>query len=116
MNINAKLIKILKDATKLPVSQDEYDGKEDKYIIFTYTSEIPKCFADNKPIADTASIQIQLISPKNYNYLSMKDKIRDALEENDFIITSMRSFLGDALMGTDKIRQTIIEAEYTASR
>jgi len=116
MNINSKLINILKTATSLPVAQDMYDGTEDKFITFTYQAERPEAFGDNKPIADTVYLQIQLWTPKKYNYLTMKDTIRDALENNDFIVTSMRSFLGDAINGTEKIRDTIIEAEYTASR
>lgn len=116
MNINANLIKILKDVTGFPVAQDEYDGQDDKFVIFTYSDERPEAFGDNKPIADTVFIQIQMVTPKKYNYLTMKDKIRDALEDNDFSVTSIRSFLGDEFWGTEKIRQTVFEAEFSASR
>lgn len=116
MNVNANLISILSEATGFPVEPDEYDGKSDKYIIFTYTDERPEAFGDNKPIADTVYVQIQLVTPKKYNYLTMKDKIRDVLEDNDFSVTSIRSFLGDEFWGTEKIRQTVFEAEFSASR
>lgn len=116
MNINPLLNRILKEATKLPVAQDEYDGKEDKYIIFTYIDERPTFYADNKPAADEVHIQIQLITPKKFNYLAMKDTIRDALEDNDFSVYSITSFLGDVFQGTEKIRQTIFEARYASER
>lgn len=115
MNINS----LLKEALKpigLAVFPDEYGGENDKYIIFTYMDERPISHADNKPIGDTAYLQIQLVTPKKFNYLAMKDRIRDALEDADFSVTSIRSFLGDSIQGTEKIRQTIFEANYTVGR
>lgn len=116
MNVNSILIKKLGDATKLPVAPDEYDGSKTEYITFTYTDEQPVFWGNNKVIADTAYLQIQLVTPKTYNYLKMKHIIRDTLEENDFIVSSIRSFLGDAIQGTEKIRQTIFECSYTEER
>lgn len=116
MNVNANLINILSEATGLPVEPDEYNGKSDKYIVFAYTDERPEAFGDNKPIADTVYVQIQLITPKKYNYLSMKKIIRDTLENNEYIVTSIRSFLGDEFYGTEKIRQTIFECSFSMSR
>lgn len=116
MNVNAMLIKNLGDATHLPVVPDEYDGTKTEYITFTYTDEQPVFFGDNKVLADTAYLQIQLVTPKTYNYLSMKHIIRDTLEEMGFSVTSIRSFLGDIIQGTEKIRQTIFECSYTEQR
>ena len=42
MNCNKLLIDTLA-ATELPVVQDEYTGKAEKYIVFIYTDEIPVC-------------------------------------------------------------------------
>lgn len=116
MNINNHLISILHNATGLKVSPDEFEGNADKYIVFTYTDEKPISYGDNFPIGDTAYLQIQLITPKNYNYMNLKHQIRDALEQNDYSVTSIRSFLGDAIQGTEHIRQTVFEANYTTSR
>lgn len=115
MNLNEKIIKLL-ETTGLPVEQDEYTGEDKKYIVFTYEDEGPAEWGDDRPIADTAYIQIQLITPKNYNYFYMKEKIRDLLEEADFSVTSIRSFLGDVYVGTEKTRQTIFQVEYTKGR
>lgn len=116
MNLNKLIINILSKATGMPVSQDEYDGKADKYIIFTYTDERPELFGDNKALADVAYLQIQMITPKSYNYFAMKKVIRDTLEDAGFITQSITSFLGDVYNGTEKIRQTIFEVMYSESR
>lgn len=115
MNLNKLLIELLKK-TGLPVCQDEYSGKNDRYIIFTYEDERPAAHADNRVVADTAYIQIQLITPKNFNYFQLKAQIRDLLEGADFSVTSIRSSLGSTYVGTDKIRQTIFHTEYTQGR
>lgn len=115
MELNEILIKLL-SITGLPVEQDEYDGKEDKYIVFIYEDERPAGHADNKPYADTVYLQIQLITPKRFNYLKLKKKIRNLLEGADFFVTSIRSFLGDVYVGTEKIRQTVFKVEYTETR
>lgn len=116
MNINKELITILKTATSLDVAPDEYDGKSDKYIIFTYEDERPVHWGDNNVLADTAYLQIQLITPKSYNYLTMKHTIRNTLEANDYIVTSIQSFLSDDIQGTEKVRQTVFTVTKTLSR
>ncbi|MBO5208485.1 MAG: hypothetical protein J6B68_03980 [Lachnospiraceae bacterium] len=115
MNLNEKLKKLL-GVTGLPVEQDEYTGKSDKYIIFVYTDEHPEAFADNQVTDDTVCMQIQLITPKNFNYFELKKEIRNLLEGADFFVTSIRSFLGDVYHGTEKTRQTVFEVTYTESR
>ena len=115
MNLNEMLIKLLGE-TELPVFQDEYTGNDSKYIIFVYADEHPAAHSDNAVAADTAYIQIQLVTPKNYNYFNLKKQIRDLLEGADFFVTSMRSFLGDVANGTEKIRQTVFEVTYTEQR
>ena len=115
MDLNEILINLL-GGTGLPVEQDLYKGKEDKYIVFTYEDESPEEHGDNRPIADTAYLQIQLITPNNFNYFNLKKKIRKLLEDADFSVTSIRSFLGDVYVGTEKIRQTVFQVEYTEGR
>lgn len=116
MNLNELLIKILKNATGFPVAQDEYEGKEEKYFIFSYLKESPAAYGDNKPIADTARLQIQMVTPKKFDYMAAKKNVRNALEDNGFSVYSINSMLGDVFQGTQKIRQTIFEAEYALSR
>lgn len=115
MNIN----KLLKDALKpidLPVEQDEYTGAGNKYLIFVYEDERPEGYADNKPIADTTYLQLQLVTPKNFDYFALKDNIKKRLEAAGFRVTSTRSFLGDVYQKTEKKRQTIYELTYTQGR
>ena len=115
MNLNDKLKELL-GVTGLPVEQDEYTEHSDTYIIFVYETEGPAEHADNKVTADTAYLQIQLITPKNFNYFPLKKEIRNLLEGADFLVKSIRSFLGDVYHGTNKIRQTVFEVTYTESR
>lgn len=115
MNLNEMLDQIL-SKTGLPVCQDEYSGQHDKYIIFIYEDERPVYHAGNRVIADTVYLQIQLVTPTNFNYFPLKNKIRDLLEGEGFSVGSIRSFLGSAYVGTSKIRQTIFKAEYTEGR
>lgn len=115
MNCNQLLIETLAP-TELPVVQDEYTGKSDKYIVFIYTDEVPVLWSDNGVDADMAYIQLQLITPKNFNYFAYKHQIRDLLEGAGFIVTSTQSMLGDEYNGTAKVRQTVFEITYTESR
>lgn len=115
MNLN-ELLRDLLGVTGLPVKQDEYTGEGDKYIIFVYEDEHPAAHGDNAVTADTAYIQVQLITPKEFDYFALKKEIRDLLEGADFSVTSIRSFLGDAASGTEKTRQTIFHTEYTQGR
>lgn len=115
MNCNKLLIDTLA-ATELPVVQDEYTGKAEKYIVFIYTDEIPVLWSDNRVDADTVFIQLQLITPKNFNYFALKHQIRDLLEGAGFIITSTQTMLGDEYNGTEKVRQTIFEIQYSETR
>ena len=115
MNCNKLLMDTLA-ATELPVVQDEYTGKAEKYIVFIYTDEIPVLWSDNRVDADTVFLQIQLITPKNFNYFTYKHQIRDLLEGAGFLVTSTQSILGDEYNGTEKVRQTIFECQYSETR
>ena len=115
MNCNQLIIETLAP-TDLPVVQDEYTGKADKYIVFIYTDEIPSLWGDDGVLADTVFIQLQLITPKNYNYFALKHQIRDLLEGVGFLVTSTQSFLGDRYNGTENVRQTVFELNYSETR
>ena len=115
MNCNSKIIETL-SSLGYPVVQDEYVGTAKKYIVFIYTDEVPALWGDDGVLADTTFLQIQLITPKDYNYFSDKHTIRDLLEGAGFLVTSTQSFLGDVYNGTDKIRQTIFEVQISETR
>lgn len=115
MNVNEMLIKLF-ESLGLEAQQDEYVGNQDKYVIFVYEDEEPAENGDNQVLADAVYLQIQLITPKSFNYFSLKRKIKFALEKEEFFVTSIRSFLGDVYQGTEKIRQTVFEVNFTESR
>lgn len=115
VNLNEILKEVLAE-TGLPVDQDEHTGGLESYIIFTYEDEKPVFHGDNKVLADTVYLQIQLITPKEFNYFGMKKKIKNLLENAGFRITSTYSFLGSVYYGTEKRRQTVFKAEYTQTR
>lgn len=110
-----KIKKVLCE-TGLPVELDLYTGKSDKYITFSYANERPGEFADNMVTTKIVNLKIQLVTPKDFNYLDLKNKIWDLLEQADFTVTTVRSFLGDVIMGTEKIRQTVFDVSYAETR
>jgi len=115
MNCNS-LIKTTLTSLGYPVVQDEYEGTAKKYIVFIYTDETPALWGDDLPTADTTFLQIQFITPKDYNYFNDKHTIRNLLEGAGFLVTSTQSFLGDIYNGTDKVRQTIFEVQISETR
>lgn len=115
MNCNNLIISTL-SSLGYPVVQDEYEGTAKKYIVFIYTDEIPALWGDDGVLADTTFLQIQFMTPKDYNYFSDKHTIRDLLEGAGFLVTSTQSFLGDVYSGTDKVRQTIFEVQISETR
>lgn len=116
MDVNKELKELLEGPTGLKVEQDEYSGKDSKYIVYSYADERPETFGDNKVLSDTVYLNIQLITPKNYNYMKLKHQIRDLLEGAGFFVTSISSFLGDVYFETEKTRQTVFEVNRTEQR
>ncbi|MBO6206850.1 MAG: hypothetical protein J6M27_15255 [Lachnospiraceae bacterium] len=114
MNLNPKLIEI-GTLMGLPAAQDIYEGKADKYITFTYEDERSGLDADNGWDATTVALQVQLITPAKFNYFEYKDRLKALLEEYDFSIERIQSWLTDTLAGTDRVRQTIFSVYYTGS-
>ena len=115
MNVNP-LILGLKDIDSLsgiPVEQDEYEGTAKTYITFTYEDEKGTQFGDNKVIADTAYMQINLFTPKKFNYLTLKEVIKTYLEGLG-CVTSIQSSLYS--INNEKIRQTTFTCEITKER
>lgn len=112
MNVNP-LIMELKTVTKLPVVPDIYEGTEDKYITFTYQDERPAFFGDNDVLNDIAYISVSLFTPKSYNYMSLKEDIKEYLESIG-ILTNCESYCYTE--NQIPIRQTIFEVQITKER
>lgn len=112
MNVNPKL-KVLEKVTGYPVEQDEYEGKCDKYIVFTYEDERPALHGDNKEVARVAYLMVCLFVPKSYDYFADKDKIEAELVKQGFTVESSQVWLEDARVGTEKIRRITISVNIT---
>lgn len=112
MNVNATIVG-MKDELHIPVSADRYSGNEKKYITFAYEDERPEWSGDNTVIEDRAYIYVNLFTPADFNYMSLKHRIRDYLESKGFEVVSISSRLdpiGDST-GSEYIRHTIFETE-----
>lgn len=112
MNVNP-LLQGLTEVTGLPVEPDLYEGEEDKYIVYTYQDERPVQWGDNRPLDDTAWIDVALYTPKRFNYMRLKHQVRDYLENKGFIVSDIRSWLDPDGNG-DYVRHTTFNAQYTA--
>lgn len=112
MNVNP-LIMALKDITKLPVVPDIYEGTSDKWITFTYQDERPVFFGDNEVLDDTAYISVNLFTPKDFNYMALKETIKTYLETIG-IVTNCESYV--YMENQIPVRQTIFEVTITKDR
>ena len=115
MTINEKLM-ALKNVVNCDVAPDEYDGKDNKFITFTYEDERPTSHGNNRPTADTSFLMVQYHTPKQYDYLEDKKTIRNYLEANGFKVNSIQSWLVPALVGTERTRTTTFTVTYTEQR
>ncbi len=115
MNVNEKLTG-LKEVTGLNVYEDFTEEKKEKYLVFTYEDERPVFFGNDTPKADTAYIQLTLYTPAGFDYMELKHKIRNYLEQNGFDSPRISSWIEDEINGTKKIRHTVFETSYTEER
>lgn len=112
MNVNP-LIMELERITGLPVVPDLYKGESDKWITFTYQDERPVYFGDNVPLDDTAYISVNLFTPKTFNYLELKEQIKEYLESIG-IVTNCESYV--YLENQIPVRQSVFEVTITQER
>lgn len=112
MNVNPTLL-ALKDITGIPVVPDVYKGKGEKWITFTYEDERPGQIGDNGVTDDIAYMQVNLFTPANFNYMELKEKIKNYLESVG-VVTGTRSACYED--NQKLIRQTTFTAELTAER
>lgn len=113
MNLNEK-IRTLEVEIGYPVRQDIYEGKEDKYIVFSYEDERGELFGDNEELAETAYLQIALYTPQNYDYFDDKKKIKKELKKLGFQVESIQSWLEEtAMQGIERKRHTAFYVNFT---
>ena len=115
MDLNEKLMG-MEQATGITVFQDFAPAQEEKSITFTYEDERPVLHGNDRPVADTAYLQISLYTPEGFDYMPAKHAIRDYLEGAGFCVTSIQSWMDQNLTGTKRTRHTVFEANYTEMR
>lgn len=114
MNINP-LMENVGAIMGYPCQQDLYSGRSDKFIVYAYEDERAAYYADNDEEEITVNIQVQLITPKNYDYFADKAKLKNALKAQGFSIDHIQSWLDDVAAGTDNARRTIFSCYYTGA-
>ncbi len=98
-----------------PCRQDLYDGKSDKFIVYTYEDERAAYYADNDEEEITVTFMVQLITPQKYDYFADKVRLKAALKSEGFTVVNIQSWLDDEAAGTEKARRTIFSCEYTGA-
>ena len=110
-----ELLMLLKSVTGMEVYQDICTDEEaDMYITYIYQDERPVLCADNEVQADRCDIYVNLYTPLGYDYFATKKKIKEFLEGNEFIITSVST--GIEVFEEKKIRRTTFDCGYAAFR
>ncbi len=120
MNVNEALLG-LETVTGLKVRPDIRGAKDgENYIVFTYASEYPELASDDEVEADTAEIYVSLYTEPSYDYMTLKEQIKQYLESLDYcIVTSVGSVLEDYTTNTNSVkykRHTTFEVEITKWR
>lgn len=110
MDVNT-LIQELKEVTGLDVSPDIYTGQADSYIVYAYNDERPVFWGDDKVLADTAIIQINLYTPPKADYMDLKHQIRDYLESVG-IVSDIQSWL-DTYNSRNNLEVTVRHTAFT---
>jgi hypothetical protein len=119
MNVNDFILG-LEPLTGLKVQPDLHTGGEENYITFTYASEVPEICADDAPEADTATIYVNLYTEQSFNYLELKETIKNYFESRDecvvpLIYTGLEDYKTNANTVKYK-RHTTFEVEITQWR
>ena len=69
----------------IPVEYIKYKGNSKTYVTYTFTSDDPELFGEDKEIGSVLSVDIDIYS--NKNYLAIQSRIEELMENNDFIRT-----------------------------
>ncbi|MDZ4993299.1 hypothetical protein GNF80_10020 [Clostridium perfringens] len=88
MIISPQIISILKPL-KIPVCLMQYNGKSDKYIIFSTTNQKDSSFYDDEANSEIINVGLNFYYSKSED-MSLIGNIKDILKENNFTIISSR--------------------------
>lgn len=115
VNVNRTLMGLKNVLTGYDVADGRYNGKSNKFVVFTYTDERAAFSADNRNKAIAANVNISIYTPENYNYLADKASIKNYLEDNGAQEISYMEFVEDEIRGTDYMRHQIFQATFTTT-
>lgn len=119
MNVNEQLMG-LETVTGLKVQPDLHTGSDENYITFSYASEKPEICADDAPEADTAIIYVSLYTEQTFNYMQLKETIKNYLESLDeCVVANIFTNLEDYKTNANTVkykRHTVFEVEITQWR
>lgn len=114
MNLNPVMIEVGREMG-YPCKLDLYEGTESKFIVYSYADERASYYGDDDEEEIQVTLQVQLITPQNYNYFSDKTKLKRTLKEKGFCVENIQSFLDDEAVGTDRARRTVFTCNYTGA-
>ena len=67
----------------VPVGYIKYKGRSRRYVTYTFTSDTPRLFGDNKEIGSVVSVDVDIYSDRNF--LDIEDQVEVVMESNDYI-------------------------------
>lgn len=110
MNVNGIMLG-LESVTGMSVEEDYSEEHTSEWITFTYADERYDEFGDNKPIAETADIQIKVTLLKTTDYLKLKEKIKKYLLDNEATDITSQTYM-DPTDDVKKYRLLIITCKF----
>ena len=78
MSVNSSIREALKPFG-YPCVPDVYKGKEKRYFVFNPSDDRGADWGDNEPGTIKMTMQVHVFMPDEENYLSLKNKVREAL-------------------------------------
>lgn len=87
-------------------------SEENYQKLANYVDERPAQFSDNKARIECADVYVHLFTPLSFDYMELKRSLRDSLEQNAFLVSSIQSYLEQ----DTNIRHTVFECEISQER
>ena len=113
MSVNS-IIKLCLETNGYPVDFMDYDGGALIYFTFNFADERGDMYGDDVPETVHSFIQIHFFSPKTFNHLALKNKVRNDLLALGFSYPTVQTFYEDD--GVAKFNHLVFECEYVAAR
>ncbi len=88
-----------------PYAPDIYEGSEESFFVYNYADERAVLYADDSPKVVVASVQVHLYLPAEDNFISLKNKVRNALHKQGFTYPEV------TVLREDKKRHIVFECD-----